>query len=352
MNPDFRSRELDLAAASWDVRLRSPTCTERDRAAFKAWRDANEAHQESFARLQLALGALRQAADHPQVRALRERAELAERRINVRRIIMNVMAAGVAAIAITIALSVVIHREPASIAQGPAALRPDSSEPSTAEHAYSTGIRERRTLVLPDGSSATLNASTRLETVWLPHERRIRLVSGQALFRVAKDPTRPFIVTVGDRTITALGTEFDVQLDADRVRVTLIEGRVAVRGLGRAASQPAIELTPTQQLVAIDGDAPTVHVVDVARSTGWADGQVFFTDEPLPAAVAEMNRESSREIVIGDPSLAEYRVNGMFRSGNQDGFVGAVTAYYPIDARKDDQGRIVLVPRPAAARPK
>jgi transmembrane sensor len=171
-------------------------------------------------------------------------------------------------------------------------------------------------------------------------------VSGQALFRVSKDPTRPFVVTVGDRTVTALGTAFDVRLDADKVQVTLLEGRVAIRGLGRAAHQPTLELAPNQQLVAIDGEIPTVHLVDVAQSTGWADGQVFFTDEALPTAVTEMNRYSSQEIVIGDPNLARYRVNGMFRSGNQDGFVGALTSYYPIDAHRDDRGRIVLLPRP------
>jgi len=212
-----------------------------------------------------------------------------------------------------------------------------------------TAATERRTVSLPDGSSVTLNASTRIETEWLAHERRILLVSGQALFRVAKDKTRPFIVTVGDRTVTALGTAFDVRLDADKVQVTLLEGRVAVRGVGLAAHQPTLELTPNQQLIAIDGELPIVQAVDTTRSSAWAEGQVYFTDAALPAAVAEMNQYSAQQIVVEDPTLSQYHVNGMFRAGNQDGFVGAITSYFPIDARPDGQGHIVLRSRPQGA---
>jgi transmembrane sensor len=72
---------------------------------------------------------------------------------------------------------------------------------------------------------------------------------------------------------------------------------------------------------------------------------VFFTDKALPAAVAEMNRYSAQQIIAG-PELSEYRVNGMFRAGNQDGFVSALTSYFPIDAVTDQDGRIVLQRRP------
>jgi transmembrane sensor len=347
MSVTTRQSEIDGAAALWDIRLRSHACTDADREAFKAWRESDPRHHVAYERLQSALGTLRHAVEHPQLRALRERAEVMTRRSAARRASIRLsIAAGIAFTAMGIAALVGPHpwRPTLNGTESlPAALALDEH---TGDRTYVTGARERRTIALPDGSTATLNAATRLETHWLAHERRVRLLSGQVMFRVAKDATRAFIVTAGDRTVTALGTAFDVRLDADKVQVTLLEGRVAVRGLGRAAYQPRIELTPNQQLVAIDGEAPIVNVVDVARSTGWAEGQVFFTDEALPAAVAEMNRYSAQEIVVGDSSLARYRINGMFRSGNQDGFVGAVTTYYPIDAHRDDQGRIVLVPRP------
>jgi len=344
MNADTQRRAINEAAAYWDVRLRSHTCAAEDREAFGAWMGADTRHRTAYERLQSVLATLRAASDHPQLRALREVASVAERRAAGRgRFVSWAVAAGIAAMTVTAGI-VTWYWLPTSqgVAQGP--ILAATALNQGAEWLV-TGASERRTVSLPDGSSVTLNASTRLETEWLAHERRVWLVAGQALFRVAKDKARPFIVAAGDRTVTALGTAFDVRLEADRVQVTLLEGRVAVRGVGKASQQPMLELKPSQQLVAVDGDVPMVRVVDTVRVSAWAEGEVFFTDEALPAAVAEMNQHSSQQIVVADPALSQYRVNGMFRVGNQDGFVGAVTSYFPIEARPDGQGRIVLTSR-------
>jgi transmembrane sensor len=341
---NFTQRTIQTAAADWDVLLRSHRCTPDDRDRFSTWLEADSRHRAAYERLQSGLATLCAASDHPQLRALGELASLAERRATGRHpFITWAVAASIAAVTLTVGV-LSLHRPPApQLAVSAAVTTAPPQNPGTV--ALVTAATERRTVSLPDGSSVTLNASTRLETEWLVRERRIRLVSGQALFRVAKDETRPFIVTVGDRTVTALGTAFDVRLDADKVQVTLLEGRVAVRGVGRAAQQPTLELKPSQQLIANDGELPSVHTVDSMRASAWAEGQVFFTDEALPAAVAEMNQHSAQQIVVADPSLSQYRVNGMFRAGNQDGFVGALTSYFPIDALRDGEGRIVLKSR-------
>lgn len=348
MTRDSTAPTIDASAATWDARLRSHDCSAEEREQFDIWLHEDPRHSEAFNRLQAVLSSLRDASEHPQLRALREAANVAARRSAQRRMLTRwSLATGVAACVMG---SVAYWPwralpTPAIIARAPVVAI--TTAPVAVPGEWVTGVRERRTVALPDGSSATLNASTRLETEWLPHERRIRLVAGQALFRVSKDPARPFIVTAGDRTVTALGTAFDVRLDADKVQVTLLEGRVAVKGLGNASHQPTLELKPRQQLVAIDGDPPTVRAINIATASAWAEGQVFFTDEALPAAVAEMNQYSAQQIIAG-PELSQYRVNGMFRAGNQDGFVGALTSYFPIDAHHDDQGRIVLQRRGGA----
>jgi transmembrane sensor len=349
MSAATQSDDANSAAAAWDARLRSHRASEADRAQFRAWCAANSQHQEAFDRLQQALATLRQADQHPQVRALREMARVAEGRIARRRRFRGAaFAAGV--LLITVGPTVTWLRQ----AEFPrpvrtAAISAPAGKATPPDGSFETAGNERRTVALPDGSSVTLNASTRIETQWLPRERRIQLRSGQALFRVAKDPTRPFVVTVGDRTVTALGTAFDVKLDAGKVQVTLMEGRVAIRGMGKAAGQPTLELAPHEQLTATDGELPRVRQVDLASTTGWAEGQVYFTDEALSVAVSEMNKYSAEQILLDDPSLGELRINGMFRAGNQDGFASALTDYYPLQTRRDAQGRIVLMRRPARA---
>ncbi len=216
---------------------------------------------------------------------------------------------------------------------------------SNGHDVWSTGAGEWKVIALPDGSSITMNASSRLEAEFLTNERRIRLLAGQALFRVSKNLQRPFVVAAGQRTVTALGTTFDVRLSPGDLRVTLVDGRVAVKTLHGFSGPSVVELRPSQQLEMVGVDAPTVRRVNAVAETAWADGQVIFADASLPDAVTQMNRYSKEQVIAG-PELSKFRINGMFRAGNQDSFVGAVTSYYPIDARQDSSGRIVLELRP------
>src|SRR5690606_34501615 len=124
---------------------------------------------------------------------------------------------------------------------------PSSSADSATENVqrYATAIGQRRDVVLDDGSLVTLNTDTLVEVRYSHARRDVRLLQGQAMFHVAKNPERPFIVSAGNRRVTALGTAFDVQVRrGGEVQVLLVEGRVRVepsqrRGIARLV--PALE---------------------------------------------------------------------------------------------------------------
>ena len=93
---------------------------------------------------------------------------------------------------------------------------------------YATGIGEQRSLALADGSTIELNTHSKIRVRFTADRRTIDLVEGQALFHVAKDKTRPFIVQSDGTKVRAVGTEFDVYRRMTGTTVTVIEGRVAV----------------------------------------------------------------------------------------------------------------------------
>ena len=94
---------------------------------------------------------------------------------------------------------------------------------------YSTDVGEQRSLALADGSTVELNSRSRIKVQYTEHERHIDLLEGQALFHVAKNKWRPFIVTAADTRVRAVGTAFDVYKTSSGAVVTVVEGRVAVR---------------------------------------------------------------------------------------------------------------------------
>src|SRR6185312_16380584 len=67
--------------------------------------------------------------------------------------------------------------------------------------------------------------------------RDVELIEGQALFAVAHDVARPFIVSAGNAAVRAVGTQFDVYRKQTGTTVTVVEGRVAVSSVSHAVSQ-------------------------------------------------------------------------------------------------------------------
>ena len=334
------------AAAYWDAKLRSPDCSPADREAFCVWRDASPENTEAFGELQALLGALRDNENGPEIRAMREDAlNLIERAQGRRRAFMG---AGIAA-SIALLAGAFIAFQAIPIWNGP----PREITLANSLPAYETAIGERSTIALEDGTVATLNTDSRMEVDYSGAERLVTLLQGQALFEVAKDPNRTFVVAAGDRRIEALGTIFDVRYIDDEIQVTLLEGLVEVagddepvriRGAGESIVPPAPQqLIPGQQLLAsVNVETAEIRDADAERAVIWREGRVSFEDTPLTDAIAEMNRYSTKRILAGDRALEDIRINGVFFTGQQTNFVGALESYLPVKAERRANGDIVI----------
>jgi transmembrane sensor len=337
----------DEAAAFWDARLRNPDCTPAERAAFEAWRAGDPANAAAFEKLQQALDALRAAASRPELRAMRDAA------LRTRRTPRTAWVTGLAAallIAISAGWSALPQETKWSVIAALGFGEPQSTGgwPALAAKTFATAIGGRSTITLDDGSRVTLNTQSRIETHFSKARRDVTLVAGQALFEVAHDATRPFVVTAGDRQVTAIGTAFDVRLEPTGVRVVLVEGRVAVdeRADGPIASLLGTErreLVAGQEYVSKAKSANIVRAADVNEAILWRDGRVAFNDVPLTQAIAEMNRYATGALVVADPSMARLRVNGVFRTGETRAFVNALEEYFPIRAEQQPGGDTLLV---------
>lgn len=320
--------DADAAAAAWDARLRSAQTTGEDHRAFQAWLHEAPANRAAYDRLQAALRTLRHHADLPELSALRDEARgtvAANRKRRWQRRWAQrglSIAASIAAIGLYFGL--------------PQDVRPTAP----AEQTFATSSEQRTRVKLADGSLVTLDSGTRLAVRFAPDGRAVRLISGRALFRVAKDAARPFTVTAGGRTVTALGTVFDVRVLPREMRVTLAEGIVSVRpATGPRAVQHILQ--PRQQLVAIAGRQTAVRTVDLRDALAWADRQFFFEDEPLATAAEEINRSTDLTLVV-DPAVAALRINGMFRVRDEIAFAEALELALPVAVRRDGNGRLIV----------
>lgn len=223
-------------------------------------------------------------------------------------------------------------------------------EPQT----YETGLAERRVAVLSDGSSVSLDASTKVVAEIHGNERELKLERGRARFDVVSDPLRPFTVAAGGKLVVATGTSFSVEVLSNDVRVLLYEGSVTV--LDRAVDgQPPktsaspgltkqMQLTPGQQLILPADGRRILESADLSRSMAWESGQVSFASEPLAVAVERLNRYSSSTLEIGDESVRQIHVSGVFSTRDTDAFIEGLTTLYEVRVERHGD-RIILLKR-------
>jgi transmembrane sensor len=207
-----------------------------------------------------------------------------------------------------------------------------SSPPVT----YAAALGERRTEVLADGTQVVLNTDSAIEARYTRGRRSVELQRGEAQFEVTHDAARPFVVSVGEDTVTALGTRFQVRRDTDVTVVTLLKGRVEV-----AQGQRQRILQPNQQARLSANAGIVVQAIDPAQVDGWLDGWLRFRNAPLGQVVAEANRYSSRKLRLGDPALAGLVLNGNFHTGDSASIASAVEQILPV--RVDDRGADIVL---------
>jgi transmembrane sensor len=196
---------------------------------------------------------------------------------------------------------------------------------------------------LGDGSQAILASDSALDVHLSRRERRVELHRGEAIFDVAKDPDRPFVVDAGARRIVAVGTRFSVRRDGGELRVVVTEGTVRLQPADGAARAPS-SLLPAGSVAQIAGGNALLRSMAVAeaeRLLEWRDGLLVFHDTSLRDAVAEFNRYNARKIVVADDRVGALRIGGHFRWDNLDAFVRLLERGFPVRAEVDAE-RIVL----------
>jgi transmembrane sensor len=320
------------AAAQWHDRLQRESVSAETQAAFARWRSQLPEHDAAYLEVERAWSSLHHAADDPQVLALRHETAL---RLTRRASRLMWPLAWAAALVLAVAIGTQVTSVWSRLGLDATPKR------------YATAIGERLSVTLSDGSQVTLNSGTEVKPSFDGTTRTILLLYGQALFEVAKDPSRPFIVQARGQRFVALGTAFDVRIDGERVQVTMLEGRVALLSptphVGEQAQARGPILSAGDQLTV--GPAvrqARVQSTDPNRVTAWRRGQVIFENMRLADAIAELNRYSEKRLELADPELADLKLSGAFATGQPSLFVEAVTEYFPVTAEQVDERTIVL----------
>lgn len=312
--PRETSAAIEKSAAAWAARLDRGPLTPREELELEAWTQADRRRLGALGRAQaVSLHLDRLQALGPD---FKPRAHAVARQATRRRFLL-----GGAAIAATACAGLVGY-----------AVRDLTARISTRK-----GDIRRATLV--DGSAVTLNTNSALRSGISQKLRQVDLLRGEALFDVAKDPLRPFVVAVGDIRVRAVGTSFTVRRHDDgAVSVTVREGIVDV---WRGEDGRPVRLNADQTAAAPpNGPFETAALAPGAaeRATAWRQGEIDLNGLTLAQAAEAFGRYSDRAIEIDDPSVAALQVTGLFSVSDPESFARAAALSLGLAATPTPQG--------------
>lgn len=319
-------------AELWFARMLEPDCSADERAAFARWRDADPAHAAAWHELDRLWQQGADAMRHPAViaawRALREAPPLPW----YRRLSFLLPAAAMVAAA---ALAVLVLLPRGHMAEMP-----------VEGIAYQTATGQQRDIHLADGTTVVMDAQSSLRVSYDDRQRRVDLLHGRAQFAVRHDPRHPFVVHAGNGTVTDVGTVFQVRTDADCTGVTLLEGAVDITAAapGHAAQHVSLHHGGRQVWFGRDGRISPPQSADLQAAEGWMQGKLFVHDWRLPELLDEMNRYNHVQVAIGDPSLADMRVSGVFDAHDPQTMLQLLQRGWPVRAHHEGDDRVLLLP--------
>lgn len=288
---------LSDEAIDWLVRLSSGRASPKDRLAFLRWRGRSPLHEAAVCEAEQILRALGQTQQADRVRQQGEPISFTalpvRHRVGRRYLLAGAAAASVAAVAVGLPTVWPL-----------ASLYADQA----------TAVGERRRTELADGSVVFLNTDTALSIDYAGPDRRIVLHHGQALFEVARDPNRPFVVAAAGAETRALGTIFAVHRTATCADVIVTEGAVEVR----VGTRAIVRLDAGQRLNFGARASLEPRTIDADAATAWQRGKLIFNRRPLQSVVAELERYRAGRIVVLGEQLKALQITGVFDLDDTD----------------------------------
>ncbi|WP_152020018.1 FecR family protein [Aliarcobacter butzleri] len=203
------------------------------------------------------------------------------------------------------------------------------------KHSFTTN-KEIKNIVLPDGSRVILDAKTKVDIKYFENKREVNIISGKALFDVAKNPNKPFIVNANKIKVEVLGTNFEVKNEEDKISIDVISGKVKVEENKDNKFEELAILTSGKR-ISFDKENNKIILkdIDIKNIASWKDGILFFQDYSLEKSINEFRKYKDINIFI-DNNIKKYMISGSFKIDEFDKFLFALSKIYSLKIDRKD----------------
>lgn len=303
-------------ALTWVARLRSDSVGEADLADFADWLGFSDKHQQAWNEALDAWETLGVIANMPLDQLFADDAQGDKKHSFLGNLFSGIwkpLTAFTATAVIALGLIMVVKED---------------------RQYYDSGVGQYQQITLQDGSVIELNTDTAVAILIDENSRDIELLRGEAFFTVASDKTKPFIVSVGNAKVKALGTAFNIYRQTEQQSVvSVVEGVVRVSeisGTSISAPQSKVLLANDRVLVGESTGLSEPEASSLEQVTAWRNGQVLFDKASVAEAIVILNRYLERKIVVAGRVSSTHRISGVFSIREQSETLNAVAQAFDL----------------------
>lgn len=296
--------EIAQQAVDWLFELQEAGDAEAPRQAFAKWLAAHSEHRRAWEHIQRVNARLHQVAGHaPPVR----KALLGGPRSQRRELLIALLTVG---------------------ATGGLWLNSQHGRDATGWLAdLRTGVGQRRTLTLADGSELSINSDSAVDLRFDDTSRQLTLHRGEILINTGHDEqARPFVVLTRYGALRPLGTRFSVRLLPDAGQLAVFEGAVAIQMAGDPA--PRRVLHAGEQVRFAPGIEATPTTAD-ENAIAWREGILVASGMPLAEFLAEVSRHRHGRLRCA-PEIAHLQVSGTYPLADTERILDVLRTSLPV----------------------
>lgn len=208
-----------------------------------------------------------------------------------------------------------------------------------------TNYGEIKTVVLPDGSTITLNAHSSISYLkhWRSGTARRVTLEGEAFFKVThlnknEDKIREserFIVATNDLVVEVLGTTFDVKSRHGQTSVVLETGKVRVA----FNNQHQMDMTMLPgQMIAYQASTNQLKksVTDPGVHTSWVNKKIILNGASVNTIIEYLEDNYGYKVLLKDTTIGNKKMEGTLLLDNLQDILFVLSTSLDIKIEKKD----------------
>jgi len=315
--PRNHTDKLREVAIGWFIRIKDIEADDPLRSKFEQWLMANVAHQQAYADVAKVWASFDSPHDLEKLADIADQDAFFQQSARSKKI-KNAVAGALAAVAIGMA--------------GLLGLQTWHAQP-VMQMIAQVEVGQVQSQRLEDGTLMTMNTGTDIEVTYYRDRRLVNLKRGEAIFEVARDENRPFIIDSGKAKITVLGTRFAVNRLHKLVRVSVAHGTV------RVEPQNAESATKSSTLILHDGEVAEVKN-DAAKAIrshhqasdafAFEKGMVIFEEADLDEIAETLSRYRKLPLVAEQPVSGNVHISSMLKADAIETFIHQMPEMAPV----------------------